>query len=330
MPSPTGHVGYYGNNKNCTDIRDTTSCFSSCPETSPNLVGRNTPHLFIPSTTQLKTALSWVKKGGRYSPDDCIPRHHVAVIVPFRDRDQHLKTFLYNIHPFLRRQQLDYGIYIIDQIGTSKFNRAMLMNIGYAESIKNHKYTCFVFHDVDLLPEDDRNSYTCTTQPRHLSAAIDKFRYRLPYKAIFGGASALSKSQLQSVNGFSNKFFGWGGEDDDMWNRLMHANFTVTRHSNKVARYTMLRHGKEKGNKHNTKRYKLLEDGYKRFKTDGLNSLTYNVVRIQIHHLYTRISVDINENEVMKSIDTTKLTKALQHCVEYYYHFIVRQNNTKF
>ncbi|XP_052062228.1 beta-1,4-galactosyltransferase 1-like [Mytilus californianus] len=301
MNSPAGHASYVGNNENCTDIKDKTNCFLSCPETSPKLVGRKTPYLSIPTTTKLKTALSWVKNGGRYSPDGCIPRHHVAVIIPFRDRDQHLKTFLYNIHPFLRRQQLDYGLYVIEQIGTSKFNRAMLMNIGYAESIKIHKFTCFVFHDVDLLPEDDRNSYTCTTQPRHLSAAVDKFKYRLPYKAIFGGASALSKSQLQSVNGFSNKFFGWGGEDDDMWNRLMHANFTVTRHSNKVARYTMLRHGKEKGNKHNTKRYKLLENGYKRFKKDGLNSLTYNVVRIQINPLYTRISVDINEKEIMKN-----------------------------
>ena len=39
-----------------------------------------------------------------------------------------------------------------------------------------------MFHDVDLLPEDDRNLYTCGAQPRHLSASVDKFNYRLPYK----------------------------------------------------------------------------------------------------------------------------------------------------
>ena len=38
-----------------------------------------------------------------------------------------------------------------------------------------------VFHDVDLLPEDDRNLYTCGDQPRHMSVSVDKFKYKLPY-----------------------------------------------------------------------------------------------------------------------------------------------------
>lgn len=38
----------------------------------------------------------------------------------------------------------------------------------------------------------------------------------LPYEDIFGGVSALTKEQFINVNGFSNEFWGWGGEDDDM------------------------------------------------------------------------------------------------------------------
>ena len=36
------------------------------------------------------------------------------------------------------------------------FNRAALMNIGFVEAIKMYDFDCFVFHDVDLVPEDDR------------------------------------------------------------------------------------------------------------------------------------------------------------------------------
>ena len=53
----------------------------------------------------------------------------------------------------------EYGIYIVEQYGSGPFNRAMLMNIGAAEAMKKYNYSCFIFHDVDLLPEDDRNIY---------------------------------------------------------------------------------------------------------------------------------------------------------------------------
>lgn len=52
------------------------------------------------------------------------------------------------------------------------------MNVGFVEATRQHDWDCFIFHDVDLLPLDDRNLYTCPSQPRHLSAAIDKFHFK--------------------------------------------------------------------------------------------------------------------------------------------------------
>jgi len=59
----------------------------------------------------------------------------------------------------------------------------MLMNIGFVEALKIYDYQCFIFHDVDLIPENDNNIYNCPKQSRHMSVAVDTFNYRLEYES---------------------------------------------------------------------------------------------------------------------------------------------------
>lgn len=51
------------------------------------------------------------------------------------------------------------------------------------------------------------------------SALTSSLLFRLPYSEFFGGVSGLTVEQFQKINGFPNAFWGWGGEDDDLWNR---------------------------------------------------------------------------------------------------------------
>ena len=232
-----------------------------------------------------------VMLGGSWQPVSCISRQTIAIVVPFRDRRQHLHSFMKYIHPFLQRQLLAYTIFVIEQAPGLSFNRGILLNIGFVEAMKIRQFDCFVFHDVDLIPENDWNVYACADQPAHLSSAVDTMAYRVPYDGIFGGVVALRASHFQLINGFSNKFFGWGGEDDDIYNRIKYRGLNITRTSAVVGRYRMLPHRKEYPN---SARHSYLSKGSERFKTDGLNSLRYTVLKLLQQKLYTHVIVNFD------------------------------------
>lgn len=75
--------------------------------------------------------------------------------------------------------QLSVNAWLFPQWGNGTFNRAKLLNVGVREALRDEDWSCIFLHDVDLLPENDHNTYTCHKQfPTHLSVAMDKFRYR--------------------------------------------------------------------------------------------------------------------------------------------------------
>ncbi|CAG2110787.1 unnamed protein product [Medioppia subpectinata] len=79
------------------------------------LIGRLKVLTKSPSFDELEEEMPELESGGRYRPRECRARHRMAIIIPYRDREEHLRTFLLNIHPMLERQQLDYGIYIVEE-----------------------------------------------------------------------------------------------------------------------------------------------------------------------------------------------------------------------
>ncbi|XP_059915322.1 beta-1,4-galactosyltransferase 2 [Gadus macrocephalus] len=267
-----------------------------CPEIPPGLVGR----LLIEFSSQM--TMERVQKenpnvtdGGRYAPPDCRPRWKVAIIIPFRHRDNHLKYWLHYLHPILRRQKIHYGIYIINQLGEETFNRAKLLNVGYTETLKDGEYDCFIFSDVDLIPMDDRNLYHCYDQPRHFAIAMDKFGFRLPYAGYFGGVSGLSRKQFLKINGFPNEYWGWGGEDDDIYNRITLNGMKVSRPDVRIGRYRMIKHERDKHNEPNPQRFNKIQNTKNTMRRDGISSLTYRLVQVKRFPLYTNISVEIGK-----------------------------------
>ena len=67
----------------------------------------------------------------------------------------------------------------------------------------------------------------------------------------------------------------------------------------KIARYTMLKHTKDKPN---PERFKYLKDGTKRMADDGVKQLSYALVRTERRKLYTKLVVSIDEKTVKNAI----------------------------
>ncbi|XP_026184838.1 beta-1,4-galactosyltransferase 4 [Mastacembelus armatus] len=266
-----------------------------CPQESPLLKGA--VKLSFESSLKLKD-VETENKGvteGECEPVDCKARQSVAILIPHRNRERHLLYLLHHLHPFLQRQQLHYAIYVIQQAGDVTFNRAKLLNVGYLEALKDFSWECFIFHDVDLVPENDHNLYVCDNQPKHLVVGRNVTGYKLRYKGYFGGVTAMTKNQFLQVNGFSNTYWGWGGEDDDLRIRVEIQKMKIVRPPADVARYTMVFHKRDSGNEINKDRMRLLGRTPQVWRKDGLNSCSYKTLSVERLPLYVNVTVDIGK-----------------------------------
>ena len=106
--------------------------------------------------------LSYEMNDGRFFPKYCQPQSHIAIIVAYSaDQSGLLRLFLNHMHPFLISQHASYGLYLIES-STKSWNKGRLYNAGYYEAIKDFpQYECFLFHEIDALPQSNLNYYTC-------------------------------------------------------------------------------------------------------------------------------------------------------------------------
>uniref|UniRef100_UPI00359020CB beta-1,4-galactosyltransferase 2-like isoform X2 n=1 Tax=Myxine glutinosa TaxID=7769 RepID=UPI00359020CB len=117
----------------------------------------------------------------------------------------------------------------------------------------------------------------------------------LPYTGYFGGVSGLSKVQFLKINGFPNNYWGWGGEDDDIYNRITLQGMKISRPDSNIGRYRMIKHHRDAKNEPNPKRFTQIHETRWTMKTDGLTSLKYQLVKKDVCPLYTNITVDVGK-----------------------------------
>lgn len=153
----------------------------------------------------------------------------LAILVPFRDRFDELLQFAPHMTAFLHQQKIPHQIFVLNQVDRYRFNRASLINVGF-QYTKSH-YDYIAMHDVDLLPINKRLKYEYPNKgPFHVAAPNLHPKYH--YETFVGGILLVKRDHFQKMNGMSNKYWGWGLEDDEFYTRIKRAGLNVDRPMN--------------------------------------------------------------------------------------------------
>lgn len=201
----------------------------------------------------------------------------LSVIVPYRDRAEHLAVFKPAVYKYLSENlDHDFEIIIVEQANDKPFNRAKLLNVGALLCNPTYAYLCF--HDVDHIPENVNYSL-----PAHTTQLV---KSEIQQKGYLGGVTLMPKTVFFNIDGFSNNFWGWGGEDNELRNRL-------SRHLviERFGTWNLLPH--EKAGTFDAKKW--AQSQMPRKKNDGVYNTDYKVIKsvsepeFNLHHFWVEI-----------------------------------------
>ena len=144
----------------------------------------------------------------------------LGVCVPYRNRESHLVEFIPRVGRYLEEQGIEYCMYFGHQTDDKLFNRGAMKNIAAKHAFEDG-CDYIVWHDIDMIPEEGCDYSFPTDFPRHIATQISQMNYELKYEEYFGGAVLFSKEQVEKTNGYSNDYWDWGMEDDDLFWRCV-------------------------------------------------------------------------------------------------------------
>ena len=151
--------------------------------------------------------------------------NHVYIIIPFRAtgvnlyRQQEYDFLIPYLNQYIKT--VKFTIIVVEQNDNLKFNRGKLFNIGVIEAkklFKENEYSFFCHQNIDIVPKSlDYNKYT---------NGINDI-YGVPYG--LGAMYFCDVNSYDTINGYPNNLFGWGGDDAALYERCKIENIYINR-----------------------------------------------------------------------------------------------------
>ncbi len=152
--------------------------------------------------------------------------HKLGICIPYRNRKEHIDKLIPHLSKHLDNQGIDYKFYVGHQVDDKLFNRGMMKNIA-AQYAFNDGCNYVAWHDVDMLPFDECDYSYPEETPLHIATKLSKYNFGLGYDQYFGGVVLFTKEQVEKTNGYSNEYWDWGQEDDDLFWRAYYEGYTT-------------------------------------------------------------------------------------------------------
>jgi predicted glycosyltransferase involved in capsule biosynthesis len=221
----------------------------------------------------------------------------LGIIIPYRNRLEHLTALLPQLNDRLYQQNIIYKIVIIEQHEGELFNRGYLKNIG---TIYCDDCDYFCFHDVDMIPDKSWYNYYYNIGATLLATKVKQFNYTMPYPSYFGGVVLIDKYDFKKINGYNNAYWYWGSEDDDFRYRCQLKNINISIRNK--CRFDSYDHPRDQTSVSlNIKIFEKFRQTPLLFDIVGLNSLDYTIIddiENQIEEVnFRHITVSLNKNE---------------------------------
>ena len=217
--------------------------------------------------------------------------HRLCVIIPFRDSEDEysngkgrwaqLAEFIPELTKWLEGHGVEHTFIVAEQDQGLLFNKGSMFNFGFAAGYDRCDYS--VFHDVDHLPTHPSNNYHIPDGPKHLCRAyVESWGLEL-----LGGAFVARNQHFIEAHGFSLRYWGWGQEDDDIYQRMIRLPYPLERLSLEEGKYRRIEH--EHGsstyttvqNDRNKQRLGMMKSGQIDTRLDGIFNIRGEVLKVR-------------------------------------------------
>ncbi len=115
----------------------------------------------------------------------------MTIIVPYRNRPEHLAQFI----PHMRAYLPDARVVVVEQVEGKPFCRSRLLNIGWLEAPDTHH----IMHDIDMLPINV--DYSPNPGVTQLAGS------KIQLHGYLGGVTMFDSDTFKRAGGYHNDYF---------------------------------------------------------------------------------------------------------------------------